>query len=92
MKLWRTLIQRSVSQLTRFAAALALLALLIMVSSVVYPRPLLVVFAMSVGHVIGGAAFACYLLAVLVDVSRSNPPSDSLAPSEAKAPSRSKTP
>jgi hypothetical protein len=82
MKLWQRLVQRSVGQLTRVAAALALLALAIMVSSVVYPRPLLVVFAMSVGHVIGAAAFACYLVAVLVDVARSNPNprTDSMVP------------
>jgi hypothetical protein len=87
MKLGKILIQRSVGQLTRVAAVLALLALAIVVSSIVYPRPLLVVFAMSVGHVIGGAAFACYLIAVLVDVSRSNPRADSLAPTSNKAPS-----
>ena len=80
MKLWERLVQRSIGQLTRVAAVLALLALAIMVSSIVYPRPLLVVFAMSVGHVIGGAAFACYLIAVLVDVSRGNPRADSVAP------------
>ncbi len=80
MKFWERLVQRSVGQLTRVAAALALLALAIMVSSVVYPRPLLVVFAMSVGHVIGAAAFACYLVAVLVDVARSNPRTDSMVP------------
>jgi hypothetical protein len=85
MKLWERLVQRSIGQLTRVAAVLALLALAIMVSSIVYPRPLLVVFAMSVGHVIGGAAFACYLIAVLVDVSRSNPRADSVAPSSSKA-------
>jgi hypothetical protein len=89
MKLWERLVQRSVGQLTRVAALLALLALAIMVSSVLYPRPLLVVFAMSVGHVIGGAAFACYLVAVLVDISRSNPRPDSLAPSVSKASSSS---
>ena len=80
MKLWERLVQRSIGQLTRVAAVLALLALAIMVSSIVHPRPLLVVFAMSVGHVIGGAAFACYLIAVLVDVARSNPQADSAAP------------
>jgi hypothetical protein len=84
VKLWQRLVRRSVGQLTRVAAVLALLALAIIVSSILYPRPLLVVFAMSVGHVIGGAAFACYLIAVLVDVSRSNRAADSVAPSSNK--------
>jgi hypothetical protein len=85
MKLWNILVQRSVGHLTRVAAALALLALAIMAGSVIYPRPLLVVFAMSVGHVIGGAAFACYLVAVLVDVSRNNPKADSIVPGTERA-------
>ena len=92
MKLWERLIQRSVGQLTRVAAVLALLALAIMAFSVVYPRPLWVVFAMSVGHVVGGAAFACYLVAVLVDVSRSNPRMDSISPRSKEAASHSERP
>jgi hypothetical protein len=51
-----------------------------MVLSIFFPRPLIVVGAMSVGHAIGGAAFACYLLAVVLDVSRSVQPVDSLQP------------
>jgi hypothetical protein len=69
-RLWEVVKTRSVGQLTRVAAVLALVALAVMVASVVFPRPLLVILAMSAGHVIGGAAFACYLLAVLLDVAR----------------------
>jgi hypothetical protein len=72
--------KRSVRRLTRTAAGLALVALAIMALSIVWPRPLLVIMAMSVGHVIGAAAVVCYGLAVLLDVSRSRPPPDSLRP------------
>ena len=71
---------RSVAHLTRVAAVLALIALAIIVFSVLFPRPLPVIFAMSAGHIIGGAAFACYLLAVLLDISRSDTKSSSVAP------------
>lgn len=70
MKFFQMLAHRSVTHLTRTAAVLALVALAIIAFSVIFPRPLAVVFAMSVGHVIGGAAFVCYLLAVVLDVSR----------------------
>ena len=38
--------------------------------SIISPRPLPVVFAMSVGQGIGILAFLCYLLAVVIDVGR----------------------
>jgi hypothetical protein len=84
-KLWETLKTRSVERLTRVAAVLALMALGIIVFSVLFPRPLPVIFAMSAGHAIGGLAFACYLLAVLLDVSRSGTKSSSVAPGRAPA-------
>jgi len=73
-------LHQSVRHLTRIAAVLALIGLATMVLSVLWPRPLLVILAMSAGHGIGIAAFFCYLLAVLLDVSRSTPPPSSLAP------------
>lgn len=79
-KLWEKLKARSVGQLTRVAAVLALIGLAVMVVSVVFPRPLLVILAMSAGHAIGGAAFACYLLAVLLDIRRGGTPAPSIAP------------
>ncbi len=72
MSLWTTLLHGSVPRLTRMAAVLALLGLAVIAFSIVVPRPLPVIFAMSVGHVIGGAAFVCYLLAVLLDAYRSS--------------------
>jgi hypothetical protein len=63
----RDLLKHSVSGLLRAASVLALAGLALMCASLLWPRALLVIFAMSVGHAIGFGAFACYLLAVLVD-------------------------
>jgi hypothetical protein len=59
------------SRLTRVACAFALAGLLLMACSLVWPKPLLVILAMSLGHVLGAVALACYILAVLLDVTRS---------------------
>lgn len=63
----RALMRRSVSSLLRVACLLALLALGILCVSILVPRPLPVIFAMSAGHAVGGAAFALYLLAVILN-------------------------
>jgi hypothetical protein len=68
-------LHQSVRHLTRLAAVLALIGLAIMVLSILWPKPLLVITAMSAGHAIGIAAFFCYLLAVVLDVSRGAPSS-----------------
>jgi hypothetical protein len=88
--LWELIRTRSVAHLTRVAAILALVGLGSMVYSVLVPRPLPVIFAMSVGHVIGGAAFACYLVAVLLDVSRSSTNTNSIAPGDRSSSAMSK--
>jgi len=67
--IWKVL-HWSVRQLTRVAAALALVALAMMAYSILSPRPLPVVLAMSVGHGIGLAAVACYVLAILLTMRR----------------------
>ncbi|MEZ4399558.1 MAG: hypothetical protein R3B06_06050 [Kofleriaceae bacterium] len=54
----------------RISAGLTLLALALMVWSLVTPTPLPVMLAMSVGQVIGTAAFAMYGWVVLVDLRR----------------------
>jgi hypothetical protein len=66
---------KSVMALTRTACWLALAGLAAMSYSIVSPRPLPVVFAMSVGQGIGILAFFCYLLAVVIDVGRQPPTS-----------------
>jgi hypothetical protein len=79
---------RSVVSLVRIACWAALLALAIMCLSIIDPAPLTVIFAMSVGHVIGAFAFVCYLLSVLIDSVRrgSDPPGNERAKSEGSAP------
>jgi len=62
--------KRSVVSLIRLACYVALVGLAVMALSVIYPAPLPVIFAMSVGQVIGIVAFLCYLLSILMDVVR----------------------
>jgi hypothetical protein len=79
----RELLSGSVNRLLRLAAFTALVALVVMCASLLVPRALPVIFAMSVGHVIGVSAVGCYLLAIVIDARRlgrerrSLPPSDS---------------
>jgi len=69
-RLIRPLQKRSVLSVIRLACWVALVGLAVMVASILYPAPLPVIFAMSVGQVIGIAAFLCYLLSILMDVVR----------------------
>jgi hypothetical protein len=46
-----------------------------MVTSIVFPAPIPVISAMSVGHAIGLLAFLCYLAAVIVEMNRNTPDS-----------------
>jgi hypothetical protein len=52
------------------SAALTILGLAFMVWSLVVPTPLPVMLAMTVGQVIGTAAFALYLFVVIRDLRR----------------------
>jgi hypothetical protein len=61
---------RSVVSVTRAACWVALAGLAVMCVSIIYPMPLLVIFAMSGGQVIGIAAFLLYVLSILMDVIR----------------------
>lgn len=70
MSLASRVAQSSVVGLVRVACVLALLALALICYSVLVPHPLPVILAMSLGHLVGGAAFACYLLAVILDATR----------------------
>jgi hypothetical protein len=70
LKLLERILSRPVEKLTRAACILALLGLLALCVSVLFPRPLPVIFAMSGGHVIGILAFACYLLAIVIDARK----------------------
>jgi tetrahydromethanopterin S-methyltransferase subunit E len=79
MNLLQRILGKSVTRLTRLACWLALAGLATMSYSIISPRPLPVIFAMSVGQGIGILAFLCYLLAVVLDVGR-HPPRSSLPP------------
>jgi hypothetical protein len=81
MSLYARLAGRSVPRLVRLACVLALAALTLICTSVLIPGPLPVILAMSAGHALGGAAFACYLLAVILDATgRPSPESVPPAP------------
>lgn len=80
MNLIARIASRSVTELTRIACLLALAGLAIMAYSVISPRPLPVIFAMSVGQMIALAGLACYLIAVIVDVARQQHEKRSSAP------------
>ena len=60
-------VKRSVPALIRLACVIALLGLATFAVSLLYPRPLVVIVAMSVGHVIGAVAVVLYGLAVVLD-------------------------
>lgn len=76
------------------SALLTLLALTMMVWSVLQPTPLPVMLAMSVGQVLGTAAFAIYGWVVFIDLVRKRraartslpPPVGELPPSPVEAP------
>jgi hypothetical protein len=70
VSLLKRLADASVRRLTQLACVLALVGLAVLCYSVISPQPLVIVFAMSVGHGIGAAAVGCYLLAVLLDFAR----------------------
>jgi hypothetical protein len=68
--LWSRVAARSVTELTRVACVLALLGLAVMIYPLLFPGALSVVLSMALGHSLGIAAFACYLLAVVLDLAR----------------------
>lgn len=78
-KLEERLARGSSSKLLRVACWLALAGLVIMVYSVLDPRPVPVILAMSVGQGVSMLALGAFFLAVLVDAAR-RPPAASLRP------------
>jgi hypothetical protein len=68
MKIMARVLHTSVVTLTRAACIFALLGLSLMSYSIIDPRAIPVITAMSVGHVFGISAFACYLLAIVLDI------------------------
>lgn len=78
----RRRVKRTVPQLLRIACVVALIALAVFATSIFYPRPLVVIFSMSIGHVIGMLAGALYVLAIVLDTVR---PGASIEPAVAPA-------
>jgi hypothetical protein len=64
--------EASVPKLVFLACTLSLAGLLLIAGSVLFPKPLIVIGAMSVGHTVGGLGFLCYATAVLLDVWRAS--------------------
>ena len=58
----------TIRRLVVISTVMALVALGLMVSSIVYPKPLLLVLAMSLGQFFGTASLALYLLAIALDL------------------------
>jgi hypothetical protein len=96
-RFFRRLQQQSVLGVVRFSCWVALVGLAVMALSIVFPNPLLIIFATSAGQVIGIVAALCYGLAVVGDVIRGHehppeepgparrfraPDSDTTAPSD----------
>ena len=71
----------SVMGLTRAAAMVALVGLATFAFSMFYPRPLVVIFSMSAGHLIGVLAVGLYLLAVVLDTIKATNANGGVAPS-----------
>jgi len=89
--LLRRLLAHPIERLVDAACVLGLCALACFVLSVLVPKPLTIVGAMSVGHVIGGLAFATYLLAVIADLARRRGPVSARSSQPAPQQERSKS-
>lgn len=63
----RQRVPTSVRHLTRIAAMFALSGLLVFAIGILYPRPLSVIFSMTIGHALGAIAVGLYLVAVVID-------------------------
>jgi len=61
------------SRVLRAACMLALFALGLFVWSLLDPRPIPVILAMSLGQVLGTISFAAFLLVVAYDLRRARP-------------------
>ena len=90
-RLVQRVLQHSPETLTRLACYFALAGLASLSITVLWPKPLAVVVVLGLGETLGIGAFACYLLAVLVDYQRgrhrhSLPGAVTSAPSAAPSP------
>jgi hypothetical protein len=77
---------RSVSYLSRLASVFALLGLGSFAVGLFVPKPLPVIFSMSIGHGFGMIAVLLYIVAIAIDTGRAAPADgQSLIPRRPKA-------
>jgi hypothetical protein len=58
----------TIRRLVLISTITTLVALLLMVAGIVFPRPLLLVLSMSMGQLFGTLSLALYLLAIVLDL------------------------
>jgi hypothetical protein len=58
----------TIRRLVLISAILTLVSLFLMVVSILFPTPLLLVMAMSLGQLFGTSSLALYLLAIVLDL------------------------
>jgi hypothetical protein len=58
----------TIRRLVLISAILTLVSLFLMVVSILFPNPLLLVLAMSLGQLFGTSSLALYLLAIVLDL------------------------
>jgi hypothetical protein len=58
----------TIRRLVLISAILTLVSLFLMVVSILFPSPLLLVMAMSLGQLFGTSSLALYLLAIVLDL------------------------
>ncbi len=58
----------TIRRLVTISASTSLVALGLMIVSIVFPKPLLLVLAMSIGQLFGTLSLALYLLAIVLDL------------------------
>jgi hypothetical protein len=58
----------TIRRLVLISAIMALVALGLMVVSIIFPNPFLLVLAMSLGQLFGTTSLALYLLAIVLDL------------------------
>ncbi len=96
MSWWKRLVGIPSKRVLDLACVVALVALVLISWSMVDPRPIPVILAMSVGQVLGTLSFAAFLVVVVRDLRRAQlndvssergSPAERPAPGEPSAPS-----
>lgn len=58
----------TIRRLVTISAVLTLVSLVLMIVSILFPSPMLLVMAMSLGQLFGTSSLALYLLAIVLDL------------------------